>query len=316
MFAKLKILASAHSGKLASFLGLPIVGWGLQQSLDQYHRTEWYAVRQTKTRVAMPVKPFQLKTQGTMTPNIRLEERIKDTLLVRTSGVIIQFAPPGMGKTTATRNVLHNLQCDQEAGALVVDCEEIVQHMSEGNKTSMYTALRHLIWKQLGIPEDSHLGHGLSHLFQEVSPPRVVLVLDHADLLCANDPAKKLEAGNLVKALAQDASQANAHTVLLNISDQELCQYFLNLNGKQKIAHLDDSEVDGTPFKWTKEELRQVLQKHKNQDNDTRVYVAASDEKEIIDGADGVIGKMLSLKDETILRAKKAAHNRVFAHPA
>lgn len=209
----------AESAVAAAALGG--IAKGAQKGIFLWQRSAWYATRQAMKIAFKPVVPFTLKPPESMQPNPRLERRIEEALRVQTSGVQVLNAPSGMGKTTAVRNVLCKLQKNNQAGAIVINCEEMNQYLSETNTTSMYAALRHVIWNQMRIPSDSKISHNLSSLFAKASPPRVVVFLDQFELLCPKD-SSSTEAERLVKGLALDAVQAGSYTVLLTVNSQKI----------------------------------------------------------------------------------------------
>jgi hypothetical protein len=232
---------------LAAALGLVAKGFG--SGWRHVQRMPAIARHKVQKRSRVLVEPFQLKPRSSHTQLYTRDEALVDliaeSLVTRTSGVMVFSAPSGLGKSTFSRQVVRDLQSEQSiAGALFIDCEDITQLMDAENIKVPYAALRHHILDICGVPRDTKIPLPISSLFaptmrtSAVDERRFIIVLDQFELFSSVCEERYLK--NMIKGMALDAAQANVHNILVNVADdaEGLAKRMCGWNGNQKILPL------------------------------------------------------------------------------
>ena len=211
-----------------------------------------------------------------------------------TSGVWIFGTPPGTGKTTATRHALRSLQRQKlVGGAIVVNCGDIAQFMSE-SKIGPSVALRQHLYHTMGIPSSSRVPHLMSALFANVKKQgRVVVVLDQFELLRRAVGDNDRELHLMIKAMALEAVQSNVYTVLVNVGDRELAKQMLDWNNKQTMQFILPIEPA-----WTQAELEEAVQQYRQ--HDPRLSTMTDAEAKAVLASVKTIGDIVNARDRFV----------------
>lgn len=248
--------AAGAGSALSAFLvtGVGTIGFRYGRTSPAYARC---CIRRALKR---PMKRFELRPPESRWRNDRLEAPIRTAINNRTSGVQVLHTEPGTGKTTASRDVIRDLQLSRKiSGALLVKCSNISMNNTQATRDTLQTALRRELFRVCGVPQTSRAGFNVSSLFPHNNNnrhKRSVLLLDQFDHVTNWDTK---EVCSLVKAFAEDAAQSNSFVVVANVSDRALFKDMITWNGAQKITSmLPEDEI----FEWSDEELRSVLLKH------------------------------------------------------
>lgn len=269
---------------VAPFVGTIITG-GIGVGVVRYlTHTRVFAAFRARKAVQKLVAPFELRSNSkVLWHNPTLENTIAKRIIECVGGVWILWMPPGSGKTTATRHALRSLQQQQKIrGAIVVDCEDIAQIMSEEAITSPSLALRYQMYRLMGIPRKIQAVHHVADLLRQPLwqfwKPRpsshVVIVLDQFELLDQTMESDK-QLVTMIKGLALDAVQSNTYTVLVNVSDQKLAERMLTWNNKEKIQFImSEEEVKEC---WKKNDIQHVVEQYIM--HDARLKAMTDDEK-------------------------------------
>ena len=259
--------------------GLAVIPFACKNLFHTAVRSRWWGRCKVRKYSVKPVARFKLTPDYSVyTEDKSLIQAIAKPLVHNTSGVLVFATKPGSGKTTAAREVVRRLQeSKQISGAVYVDCEDVTQLMAESDlQSNPYLALRLKLLQAFGIPRDTTLEHNFSAFF--LNPPRPwrpwwlpqfpwsesgstrsLLVLDQFELftaMCTDDQLR-----NMVKGMALDAAQSDAHQILINVGDSSLAGRMYEWNANQKITPLLD-----TVYLPTKEFVQSVAQSYRTHD--------------------------------------------------
>jgi len=242
--------------------GLAVIPFACKNLFHTAVRSRWWGRCKVRKYSVKPVARFKLTPDYSVyTEDKSLIQAIAKPLVHNTSGVLVFATKPGSGKTTAAREVVRRLQeSKQISGAVYVDCEDVTQLMAESDlQSNPYLALRLKLLQAFGIPRDTTLEHNFSAFF--LGSARPLLVLDQFELftaMCTDDQLR-----NMVKGMALDAAQSDAHQILINVGDSSLAGRMYEWNANQKITPLLDTEDMYLP---TKEFVQSVAQSYRTHD--------------------------------------------------
>ena len=207
---------------VASAIAAALTVTGVRRGFTWWSKTAFYALRKVKRASRelvqlAPVKP------GTMMRNPELESLIRANIECRSVGVNIMDIPAGIGKTTATHNVLRDLQESDGSSAIVINCDHVALFMAERGIKNMNLGLSAFLMNQFQIPRDTTLSKSnVIGLFAGVDAPRMIICLDAVEYLFQSMDANDEEIKCFIKALANDVERAAVCThVLLNIDTQD-----------------------------------------------------------------------------------------------
>lgn len=182
-------------------------------------------------RIQEKVPEFVLNPPDVLVPNPTLELAILRSLLMPSGGVHVLYAPPHLGRTTAARRVLRDLQERRRiGGALVMDgslvdttnCSPIIWFKAQFSAARPFSSISD------ALPKPVTAG-------QKTLNPPVVLLIDHVTELTPNWKA-------IIQGLAQESVSEKAFVVLLLVSDKRQFDEVLKINGGKKIRPVEYSD--------------------------------------------------------------------------
>lgn len=182
--------------------------------------------RVLRRRMRKPIHEQTLRSPRV--EHAHVENTLTSALTDRHCGVKVLWGPPGCGKSTYSKLVLHKLQQDGRG---------VVEVRIEGGIQGKYNAWLN---RELGVMETLHM----NDLFPTKSKAPV-LFIDHADQLLAGGVEKELQ--SFVVQLAEQSVGRKGFTVLFNFTKSENAKEVLSWNGGEKIQ---DVFADPSGLHW------------------------------------------------------------------
>lgn len=184
-----------------------------------------YEFYQSKTGTKLRLKYFRTKPVPVVTlnnipyvENSSAMKLIKNGFESKDGGIKVLYAPTGSGKTTCLAKLAKAYQ-NQGKNVEFISCAATKLHLYEC----------------LSIPK-------MSYNLSEVIPDGSVIILDQMECPVYGDELK-----SMLREVAFDSRKIKNYVVIVSVSDKDIAEKILSLNGNDKFTALGDSE----DFRWS-----------------------------------------------------------------